>query len=339
MGRNGNAIVIKEINENIVRKALKKREYATKQQIAEDTGLSIVTVGTILQRLVQNKEAYETNLAESNGGRPAHQFRYNENSTYVLTLITYGLDILHVGVFNLFGKCVYSYQTELRDINLHTFESYVSDAIERFPTIKSIGFVLPGMESDGKMFLSDYKKLTGTPFSKHYSTLFHLPVLVENDVNSAVIGYCKRMKIGAETSVYLYFPEKYPPGAGIGIDGKLYRGSGNYAGEVADIPLGIDWRDPSLYLSSERFCEACVKLIAAVCCVLNPANVILYGSFLNPGQVESIRQNCESFLPKGVAPRVMGSGQFVLDCQNGIAEEALLLSESKLELSDECCSQ
>ena len=67
----GNAIIIKEININFVRKILKMKGQGTKQEIAKETGLSFVTVGTALQHLLSQNEIFETKLAQSSGGRPA----------------------------------------------------------------------------------------------------------------------------------------------------------------------------------------------------------------------------------------------------------------------------
>jgi len=45
-------------------------------------------------------------------------------------------------------------------------------------------------------------------------------VIFENDVNAASVGYCKRNQNESDTAlIYLYFPQKYPPGGGIYING------------------------------------------------------------------------------------------------------------------------
>ena len=49
---NGNSLLMKEVNINILRNALRKEKYFTKQKLAEITGLSIVTVGTILNQFL-----------------------------------------------------------------------------------------------------------------------------------------------------------------------------------------------------------------------------------------------------------------------------------------------
>ena len=76
MNLSGNALMMREVNSNLVRKTLQTKKQATKQQIAEAAGLSTVTVATIIQELLETNEIFEVNQAPSSGGRPAHQFRF-----------------------------------------------------------------------------------------------------------------------------------------------------------------------------------------------------------------------------------------------------------------------
>jgi predicted ArsR family transcriptional regulator len=83
---------MKEVNVNLVRKYLKTRNQATKQQIAEAAGLTTVTVATSIQGLVGADEIYQVDQAPSSGGRPAHRFRFNENFAHVLALYAHEQD-------------------------------------------------------------------------------------------------------------------------------------------------------------------------------------------------------------------------------------------------------
>ncbi|WP_233567681.1 hypothetical protein [Cohnella faecalis] len=79
----GNAIVIKEVNVNFVRKALKTQGRATKQQLAQATGLSIVTVGTVLRLLLLEGEVLEGEPISSSGGRPAGNMNITPNMPWL----------------------------------------------------------------------------------------------------------------------------------------------------------------------------------------------------------------------------------------------------------------
>lgn len=337
MSSSANALVMKEINTNLVRRTLKLKREATKMQIAAATGLSTVTVATILQKLIEDNMAFDAGSVASLGGRPAQLFRFNENHAHVLVLFTHqhaDRDMLYIRVANLSGECVYASDRALNDIHLHSFEEAVEAALQEYPSIRALGFGLPGIELGGKVLGADYPALTDTAFVDHYQQRYHLPVIIENDVNAASVGYCRRHHIESEAAtLYLYFPQKYPPGGGIYISGQIYKGFSHYAGEVAGMPLGIDWHDASLYESPERVCEAIATLIVVSSMLLNPQNVILYGTFLSDEHLHAIQRRCATRQPFNSLPQITLATDFALDYQNGIIEQTLALLEPQIPIS------
>lgn len=332
-----NALVMKEYNVHLVRRTLKEMREATKHQIAEAAGLSTVTVATVLQRLIDEQAVFEVGMAASTGGRPAQLYRFNANHAHVLVLFTHeqdGQDVLHVRVADLYGECVYTRDAPLDAIMLTTFEPFIDAALEAHATIRALGFGLPGIELDGKVVGGDYPALTGTDFSAHYQTRYQLPVIVENDVNAACVGYCTRHGIQSPAAaLYLYFPQKYPPGGGIVIDGHLYKGWTHYAGEVSGMPLGIDWLDPALYRSPERVTAAIATLITAAGMLLNPQEVILYGAFLTDQHLATVDDLCHAQMPAHAVPRLYRAADFTQDYQDGMIAEALALLEPQIPIT------
>lgn len=337
MNLSGNALVMKEVNINLVRRTLKAKIEATKQQLAQETGLSLVTVGTVLQQLVQNGEVFDADMVASSGGRPAHRFRFNENYAHALIVFTQEhneLATAYLRVVNLFGDSICGQNVELEDVTMECFEPYIESLLIQYPTIRAIGFGLPGVEFEGRMIVTDHPGLIGKPIVGHYSELYELPVLVENDVNAAVIGFCRRRQVACEAAaLYLYFPGKSPPGSGIYIDGKLYKGNGGFAGEVASVPLGIDWCDTALYDDFEKCCDATARLIVSICSIINPYTIIMHASFITPEHIEGIAKRCAEQLPKGVVPTLGISQNFLQDYQYGMAFETLALLEPQASLT------
>lgn len=332
----GNALLMREVNTNLVRTSLKTRKQATRQQIAEETGLSTVTVATIIQQLIETNEIFQIGPIPSNGGRPAYQFRFNENFAHVLALFTHeqdGKDLLHIRIANLYGEVVQAQDVALENIHIASFEPWIDACLQEYPSIRAIGFGLPGFELNGKIILVDYPALIGERLCEVYSQRYHLPVIFENDVNAAAIGYCKRKKLQSEAAIiYAYFPKKYPPGAGIYLNGKLYKGLSNYAGEFSTIPFEIDWLNPTLYQSPRQFCPALAKVIIAMNSLLNPHSIVLYGSFLTPDSIETISQICAERLPLSSIPHLLLAEDFTADFQAGILAETLACLEPHLSL-------
>ncbi|ULO09995.1 ROK family protein [Paenibacillus sp. 19GGS1-52] len=332
----GNALVTREVNINLVRRVLKEKQQATKREIAETTGLSVVTVATVLQHLVKYNEVLESGLISSSGGRPAQQYTYNEE--FVLALIVYpyeteGCTFIHGTIVNLSGKSMYETNVQVELVNLQSFEQIIDHCISLYASIQALGFGLPGAEYDGKMIVSDYESLLGISVTGHFRTRYQKPVVMENDVNAAVIGFCRRTQVAVDASiVYLYFPEKFPPGAGIYLNGKLYRGRRSFAGEIANIPLGIAWGEAALLDSSELLSEAIAKLTVTICSVLNPDAVVLYGSFLTMDHIHELTQRCSTQLPASAMPKLLLSEDFAADYREGMIVQTLSTLEPEIHL-------
>ncbi|WP_426445729.1 ROK family protein [Paenibacillus sp. S-38] len=334
----GNSLVIREVNLNLVRRALKEKGQAAKRDLALATGLSTVTVGTLLQELAARGEVQEAELASSAGGRPAQLFEYNGD--YALALILFphevkGVIRIRCTVVNLLGRVVSDTETVVENVDLQAFESLIDERLAAHPSIGAIGIGLPGAEYEGRMLVSDYAALRGIALREHFRDKYSRPVIVENDVNAAAVGFWKRKGVAADaTGAYLYIPDRFPPGAGIVIEGKLFRGRGGFAGEVANIPLGVTWGEALHHAALEAKLAAAVKLTAAVCCVINPDFVVLHGSFIGEEQLPVLREECGRLLPAGSMPELWVSGDFTSDYRGGMIAQTLGILESGLRLAN-----
>lgn len=334
----GNSLLMKEVNLNIVLKALKSEKKTTTQRLSELTGLSTVTVGSILQKLLERNEVFKDDIIPSNGGRPAHRFCYNSEYSHILSIYAHAdneEDMVHVSIVNLLGESIYKEKFSLENIFLNSFEPVIDKLLNEYSTIKAIGFGLPGTEHNGVMITNDYKNLNGTRFSEHYRERYNLPVKFKNDVNAAVTGYCNIHEEELQSDaavVYIYFPEKYSPGVGIYINGKVYKGFKHFAGEVKNMPIGVSWEniDYSLY---NEICESISKLIISIVYLLDPEQIILYGSFINEEYLKNIIKICEESVIDTTLPQINRSKDFNLDYENGISKSTLDLLEKTLMLT------
>lgn len=334
---NGNSLLMKEVNKNIIRNAIREELYATKQKLSEKTGLSIVTVGAVLQQFLEAGEIYEDKLVPSNGGRPAQRFCFNKNFSYILTICTYeenGKDKAVVSVRNLLGEEIDKKEEILNNPDLDIFEKMTGEFIEKYSQIKAIGFSMPGQEADKKIIIHDYKKLENVYFTDYYKEKFNLPVIFVNDVSAAVIGYCKKKENHNLTSVvYIYFPKKYPAGAGLYLDGKLYKGFNGTAGEIKYIPLGIDW-DNIDYSSEDEITDVVSKLSVSVSAMFNPQKIVVYGEFFSEKILKKIEERNREVLKKIFIPEIVLSESFHQDFQQGATEITLDLLIPKLSLQE-----
>jgi predicted NBD/HSP70 family sugar kinase len=119
----------------------------------------------------------------------------------------------------------------------------------------------------------------------------------------------------------LYFPDKYPPGAGIYLNGNLYKGRANLAGEIKYLPLDIDWETFDFNLTDAV--NIIVKTIQIFMCTLNPDKIILYGENDGHSIQKLIFEKAMSEVEKIMIPEIVISAELNTDFEYGIKQVAL----------------
>lgn len=315
-----NTAMIKELNKKLVRDWLSKVREATIYELSQVTGLSVVTVKTLLVDLIDMGEVREGEMVPSNGGRPSTLYKYNEN--YRHALVVYGCqkndsNLIHIRVANLFGECVYHDEAFIDDVQVSSFCGYIDKAIEAFPNIAVIGFGLPGVEEEGIIISNDYCGVVGDAFMAYYKHRYDLPVIFLNDVNAAVKGYYSSHADDSVCLVGMYFPRIYPPGAGMVMNGEIYMGAHRFAGEIGHLLPGVDWIRLD-YTDDLAVTEAAAALLAIYCRIIAPNQFILYGDFFSEASAKSIQMHTQRLLNEKFRVNVSASADFEKDFEKGM---------------------
>ncbi|MBN2092168.1 ROK family protein [candidate division KSB1 bacterium] len=102
--------------------------------------------------------------------------------------------------------------------------------------LTGIGVALPGLTDieNGVLLLAPYSGWRNIPIQKIMENEFKLPVSVENDVKACAIGE-KRFGACVHKNNYLWITLSNGIGGAIFIDGRLYRGSSGFSGEIGHI--------------------------------------------------------------------------------------------------------
>lgn len=312
-------MVVKDINTKAVLESLKQLRTATIREIAVESGLSIVTVNGIVNTLVSQKKVLTADTIPSGGGRPSQRFSFNERYRLGLLLFTReigGIDCLCVRVIDLYGRVIDSNDFEVPQVDYDLLDGKIAGMLETYPRIGAIGIGLPGIEFGGSIISGDYHDLNSQPIVRLLTDSFNLPVFLENDVNAAALGSVERPGSSLDR-VYIYFPRKYSPGAGIVTNGKLHKGRNHFAGEVSWLPLDITW-GPNLIDNFEAFCKAASEVVISLTAVLDPDSVVLFGEHITDYHVSRIRIICKKILPEHVSPDISLSRDFSADFERGL---------------------
>lgn len=305
-------------NLELLRKTLKQMRCATKPQLADISGLSVVTVHTLLQKLLQSGEAFEDIEKPSSGGRPAQQYCFNAEKRLALTAYMHeknGRDTLFVSVENLLGEILAGVEMHPEQITLDLFREVLYPYIANYPQIVVVIVGLPGVEVKGRLAAIDYPALQDKEFCNWLAEALGRPVYFENDINAAIAGYGYALgeKNIMETIVGIYFPQHYPPGAGIFQQGHLYKGRDGMAGEIG-------WRfNRRLYMAKpENMQEIVARAVLLFLRTWNPHRVVLYHEHLCQAQAEEIAVICREEVPQEFLPEIIVKSDIYGDYANGI---------------------
>lgn len=322
--------LMRQINLDTVRRVIKENKKATKRQLANGTGLSVVTINSLVDVLLENGEILVDELEVSSGGRPATIYSFNEEYSLALVIYTTEVemrDLTHVAVVNLYGEVMEGNEMALDEISEHSFDLIIEEMMKKYPNIKSIGVGMPGQEIRGKMEISDYISLEGKAFVEQLKNQFQLPVVFENDINAAILGYCTANRCEDKNVVGIYLPEKYPLGVGIFINGDIYKGKDGFAGEAKFLPDGFDWKNPAFV--SENISVALKKLILTFTCILNPDILVIFRENLTEAAIDPIIEDCKKMIIPNVIPDIALSNDFGRDFAEGIKQISLKPLEPK----------
>ncbi|OAX49028.1 ROK family protein [Paenibacillus sp. AD87] len=314
-----NAYLMKEININHVRQVMKRVETATKPQLASLTKLSVVTVNSLVKELCELGELFEDETVPSNGGRPALTYRYNYD--FSLALVMYinekqGQDLITATVINLEDNMVFREEYTMPAFDQRHFYEIIGNVLAQHASIKVIGIGIPGQTVNGEITVSSHRQLEGVRMIEDLEAQFGLPVMVENDVNAAISGYCAKRELDEDQCVIgIYFPTKYPPGMGIYVDGKVIKGKRGMAGEVKYLPMGIDWYDT---VEKEAFIATVCKMIQMVNAILAPDQVVIYQKMVEEDAVVQAWQMYQGYLSMPSYPDIILIDSFQEDFEAGM---------------------
>lgn len=327
---------LREINNELVRKALKSTEYSTKNSISKETGLSVSTCRNILMGMLETGEVKEVELQHITGGRPSKHFIYNKNFSYIgiMYLRIEGVtSIIYSSVINMLGEVIYKNTQKLENIYFEDVDKTVSNMLDKFPKLEVLSIGIPGVVIDGYIGLCDVISLRKFHLKNKIEDKYPIKIVMENDVNAACLGYYNSYRDEPESIVYLYYPDQGIPGAGIVVNGKVIRGQTNFAGEIGFLPLGVDYEYQGfIQKDKNKFFSVLTKTIISLNSVINPETIVLSWRQMSEDFFNVVTDTVNDLSPEGHAPNLKYNSDHHKDYINGLTFLALKEISCKLEV-------
>lgn len=240
----GNVQLIKAINEGAVLKLVRDQGPISRAEIARLSGLTQPTVASMLDSLNGQGVIQTVGLGASSGGRKPLLYEFNPDAALVVGIDVGGTKMAG-GLCNLAGRVLARHDltretgpSDPYDRILHLIRSLLSEAPVGCQ-IRGIGLGVPGVTSlvEGVVSLAPGLGWTDFPLGRKLEEEFDLPVFLDNDVNTILLG---ERWFGAAREVRNAVCVAVGTGIGASIlmDGQIYRGASEAAGEVGYMATG-----------------------------------------------------------------------------------------------------
>lgn len=234
----GSVQLIKAINEGAVLKIVRDHSPISRAEIAHLSGLTQPTVASMLDSLSAQGVIQSSGLGASRGGRKPLLYEFNPDAALVIGVDAGGTKMAG-GLTNLAGKVI-AHKTLTRETgppdSFERLVALIEALLEDAPpgaTIRGIGLGVPGVTrlEEGIVTLAPGLGWSDFPLGRQLEARFGLPVFLDNDVNTILLGE-RWFGVARDVRSAICVAVGTGIGAAILIDGQLYRGADEAAGEV-----------------------------------------------------------------------------------------------------------
>jgi predicted NBD/HSP70 family sugar kinase len=225
---------------------IRSGEATTRAELALTTGLARSTITQRIESLAASGWIKSSGEAPSTGGRPATVLGFNENSGTVL-VADLGATHSRVAMANLAGEILVEATADIEIASgpenvlawvENMFQQLLDEAETPVATIAGIGIGLPGpVEFAAGRPVSPpiMPGWDGYDVRGHLAERFHIPVLVDNDVNIMTLGECWMMEPTLDDFIFVKVGTGI--GSGLILGGEIHRGAQGTAGDIGHIPV------------------------------------------------------------------------------------------------------
>ena len=241
--------LIRKLNTAVILDILRRYAPLSRAEVAARTGLNRSTVSIIVNSLIEGGFVQETDLQSSKIGRPGMLLVLNPKGGFAVG-VEIGVDFISLILTDFIANVLWRQrvssnpaedQIRILDRASELTQEAIDVGLEQGLRPLGIGVGVPGLVDtlQGKLIFAPNLRWTNVPLRLMWSQRFDLPTFVENEANAAALGeYYFGVARGVNSFIYL--SAGIGLGGGVLIDGKLFRGSSGYAGEVGHMTVDPD---------------------------------------------------------------------------------------------------
>jgi predicted NBD/HSP70 family sugar kinase len=243
-----NLLKVRDFNQQVVLEIIRGTRGVSRTELAHETGLTAQTISNIVRRLLDEGLVIETGKkSPARGGKPKVNLKINPDASYALGA-QIDRDEIALVLLNLGGQPVRrirhampASQTPEEVVRLlaKSAEELIQDAGGVGHKMLGLGVASPGPLDPENGVLYEppgFKNWEEVPIKQMLQEHTGFPVLVDNDAMAAAVGERWVGKArGTDNFAFVY--SGWGLGAGLFLEGHIYRGATGTAGEFGHTPL------------------------------------------------------------------------------------------------------
>jgi glucokinase-like ROK family protein len=244
----GDSLLIKRINQMAILRFVQQNEPSSRYEIAQACGLSNSTVSTLISELMEIGIIKNLGEGPSIGGRRPVVLGINEQAGHVIavdvgaTAITCGRVDLHAKIHDKLTIRTSKNPAKSLAATVQLVEKVYQQALShQSPPILGVGVATAGYvrPSTGIVVSASNLGWRNVDLGTEIQAATGLPTLVGNNANAAALGELY-YGVGAGVANFVYVAIGNGIGTGLVLDGQLYRGARNGAGELGHTAVAAD---------------------------------------------------------------------------------------------------
>ena len=242
--RQGTFKWMKSVNKSMILNKIRKDGPISRAQIARETKLTPPTVSSSVKELIEQGIVEESDIGQSLGGRKPTMLIVNDQA-FAIIGVDAGPESIECILSDLAGKVLKRAETKLQlPINNEQFiaslKTCIEGVLETEHPIIGIGVAMHGVVevASGTSLIAPNLGLANIPIKAELEKAFGLEVKVENDARAMALGEYWFGNHGDLESM-LAVNIGSGVGAGLILNGKLYHGASDIAGEIGHMTIDL----------------------------------------------------------------------------------------------------
>lgn len=235
--------LVRSQNKQLVLKQLFQHESLFAADIVKATGISMVTVNSLIRELLAEDTIIKGPLQQKNMGRPAVTYQLNVLKQQPLLLCLIDIEgelFLHTLLVDIKGRILGENQ-RIAPRTPTDFQKAVTQQLHNYPQATQIALCIPGKINQGIVTSSWYEVFDLWPLNELMAAITTLPFYCQNDAHLLTIGACIHQGLSLrQTIVGIYNPEQSMPGITLLVNETLLEGQRSLAGEAKFLPGYLD---------------------------------------------------------------------------------------------------